>query len=88
MIRATHAPAGVERRISIINAPGANAYPIAGFSWILVPIQARSPKATKALSDFLARVITDGQKYAPQLLYCPLPPEVATRARQVINNYR
>ena len=75
-------------RTSITNAPGANAYPIAGFSWILVPVQAKSPEAKKALRDFLSWAITDGQRYAPDLFYCPLPPEIATRARQLINDHR
>jgi len=75
-------------RTSITNAAGADAYPIAGFSWILVPVQGKSPATKKALRDFLSWVITDGQKYAPDLFYCPLPPEIATRAQQLVNGYR
>lgn len=75
-------------RVSISNAPGPNAYPIASFSWILVPIQSRSPAAKKALRDFLAWVLTDGQKYAVALFYSPLPPDVASRAQKMLAESR
>jgi len=63
-------------RVSIVNAPGENAYPIAGFTYILVyKGQARREK-TKALEGFLLWAMRDGQKYADDLLYAPLPDEV------------
>jgi phosphate transport system substrate-binding protein len=71
-------------RVSISNAPGATAYPIASFSWILIPTHAKSPEVSKALRDFLSWVVTDGQKYATALSYCPLPQQVAARAQQVL----
>jgi phosphate transport system substrate-binding protein len=67
-------------RVSITNAEGEAAYPIASFTYILVyqdmPIPA--PKA-KALVDFLSWAIHDGQKLGPDLSYAPLPAEVVAK---------
>ncbi len=75
-------------RVSISNAPGPNAYPVASFSWILVPVRARNPGSTKALKDFLAWILTDGQKYASGLYYSPLPPEIAAKAQRLLDEER
>jgi phosphate transport system substrate-binding protein len=75
-------------RVSISNAPGPAAYPIASFSWILVPTQPKSPEVKKALRDFLSWVVTDGQRYATDLSYCPLPQPVVVRAHQMLNESR
>jgi phosphate transport system substrate-binding protein len=72
-------------RVSISNAPGPTAYPIASFSWILIPTHARSPEVSKALRDFLSWVVIDGQKYAPALSFCPLPQQVVEKAQRVLN---
>jgi phosphate transport system substrate-binding protein len=71
-------------RVSISNAPGPAAYPIASFSWILIPTRAKNPEVNKALRNFLSWIITDGQKYATVLSYCPLPQQVAARAKQML----
>lgn len=75
-------------RVSISNAPGPNAYPVASFSWILVPVRARNPESKKALNEFLVWILTDGQKYAADLYYSPLPPEVAAKAQRMIEESR
>jgi len=75
-------------RVSISNAPGPNAYPVASFSWILVPVRARNPESKKALNEFLVWILTDGQKYAADLYYSPLPPEVAAKAQRVLEESR
>jgi phosphate transport system substrate-binding protein len=62
-------------RVSIVNAPGEEAYPIAGFTYLLVYRNQGGEKG-KALVEFLRWAITDGQKYASPLLYAPLPEAV------------
>ena len=54
-------PPNTDYRISIINAPGANAYPISSFTWILV--YQNQPDATKGkkMVDFLRWGLSDGQ---------------------------
>jgi phosphate transport system substrate-binding protein len=66
-------------RVSITDAPGARAYPIATFTWFLVPEKGPNPAARKALVAFLRWALTDGQSLAAPLQYAPLPKELAAR---------
>jgi phosphate transport system substrate-binding protein len=68
-------------RISVVNAPGAGAYPISSFTWILV--YERQPDATKGkkLVDFLRWALTEGEQSASALDYAPLPPDLAAQVR-------
>ena len=69
-------------RVSIAYAPGANVYPIAGFTYLLVPQNQTDEAKGKALAEFLWWAIHDGEKDAPQLLYAPIPaPVVAINER-------
>lgn len=65
-------------RVSIVNAPGAKAYPISGFTYILVYQHQRDAAKGKAVVNFLRWAIHAGQQYAPGLLYAPLPRSVVT----------
>jgi phosphate transport system substrate-binding protein len=65
-------------RISITNAPGAGAYPIASFTWLLLPANA-DPKRKAALHEMLQWILTSGQKECSELGYAPLPREIADR---------
>jgi phosphate transport system substrate-binding protein len=58
---------------------GADAYPIATFTWIL--LYQKNPDAAKlaALKDFVKWGLTDGQKYAPELGYIALPAPVVQK---------
>ncbi len=60
-------------RYSITNAPGEDAYPIAGTVWALVYVKQPAEKA-KPLTDFLTWVTHDGQKLCETLHYAALPP--------------
>jgi phosphate transport system substrate-binding protein len=66
-------------RFSMVNPPGANAYPIAGASWILVYQHQSNPEHGKKLVEFLKWAVTDGQKLSSQLDYAPLPENVQQR---------
>jgi len=67
-----------------VNAPGADSYPIAGFSWIVVYKSQTDAAKHKALSDLLTYVVTKGQQYAEPLYYAPLPAPVQTKAEGAI----
>jgi len=71
-------------RVSITNAPGKTAYPISSFTWLLIPVQAKSPANGKILADFLNWMVNDGQKMAPALTYAPLPESVAEKVKVAI----
>jgi phosphate transport system substrate-binding protein len=64
-------------RVSITNAPGADAYPIASFTWLLVHKDAKDAAKAKIIKDFLTWMISpDAQQMASELKYAPLPKEV------------
>lgn len=65
-------------RVSIVNAPGQDAYPIAGFTYLLVYQQQRDKAKGMALAQFLDWAIHAGQQFAAPLYYAPLPAEVVT----------
>jgi phosphate transport system substrate-binding protein len=48
-------------RVSITNAPGANAYPISSFTWLLIPVKSADPAKGKVLKDMLSWIITSGE---------------------------
>jgi phosphate transport system substrate-binding protein len=60
-------------RYSITNAPGANAYPIAGTTWVLAYVDQTDATKGKALAYFLWWITHEGQPFAEKLLYAPLP---------------
>jgi len=66
-------------RVSITNAPGKNAYPIASFTWLLIPSQIQDAGKRNALVGFLKWMLTDGQKDCAALGYAPLPKEVVAK---------
>jgi phosphate transport system substrate-binding protein len=66
-------------RVSITGAPGAGAYPIASFTWLLLYQDPGDAAQARAMVDFVKWAITDGQKFATDLGYAPLPQNVATR---------
>lgn len=74
-------------RVSIRKASGSNAYPVASFTWILIPVRVTNPATRKALNEFLAWIVTDGQEYATDLYCSPVPPEVAAEEPRVLNEY-
>ena len=72
-------------RVSITNAPGKNAYPIASFTWLLIPEKFKDAGKRDALKKFLTWAITDGQGFAENLSYAKLPKEVVDKELKAIN---
>jgi phosphate transport system substrate-binding protein len=65
---------------SITNAPGDTAYPIAGFSWVMLYTAYPDAPKGKAVVNLFKWLVTDGQKYGTDLQYAPLPTAVANLA--------
>jgi len=63
-------------RVMITDADGKDAYPISAFTWLLIYKDAKDKEKAKALVGFLRWAMTDGQQYAEDLFYAPLPKEV------------
>jgi len=76
--------AGSDVRVSITDAPGKDAYPIATFTWWLVPEDLNEDKRT-ALDELLQWMLSSGQKECSALAYAPLPREVVSRQLQVLD---
>ena len=77
-------PPNSDFRISIVNAPGAGAYPITSFTWLLIPKTIPSAKKQKQLTDFLRWYLTQGETSAASLDYAPLPqPLIAALTARV-----
>lgn len=71
-------------RVSITDADAPDAYPISGFTWLLVPARFSDPAKGEAMKKFLEWMLADGQSLAPPLLYAPLPPKVVELEREAI----
>ncbi len=73
-------------RVSITNAAGARAYPISSYTYILAYKDQKDAAKGKALVDFLWWGIHDGEGFAKDLQYAPLPAEIIKRAEAKINS--
>jgi phosphate transport system substrate-binding protein len=69
-------PPNTDYRVSIVNAPGAQAYPISSFTWLLVYKNPADANKARILNDFLRWALTEGEKSAAALDYAPLPASV------------
>ena len=77
--------ADTDYRISIVNPPGADAYPISSFTWILVYAQQRDPVKGRKLVDFLRWAVTSGQQHAAALHYAPLPAGIVSGVQKKLD---
>jgi phosphate transport system substrate-binding protein len=75
-------------RFSMTNAPGKDAYPICGATWLLVYEQQKDPAKGKKLVEFLKWAAKDGEKMAKDLDYAPLPETVQERVLKRINEIK
>jgi len=60
-------------RVSITNAPGKDAYPIASFTWLLVPAQFKDAAKGKVMADFLNWMLVQGESRFPSSITQPCP---------------
>jgi len=75
-------------RVSITNAPGKNVYPISSFTWLLFYQSAKDKPRARAMVDFMKWALTDGQKYAPELGYAPLPQGVVALEMEALKKIK
>jgi phosphate transport system substrate-binding protein len=71
-------------RVSITDADGATAYPISSYTYILVYQEQKDATKGKALVDFLWWGVHDGENFAKELQYAPLPAEIVKRVEAKI----
>jgi phosphate transport system substrate-binding protein len=73
-------------RISITNSTGAQAYPISSYTYILIYKDQKDAAKGKAVVDFLWWGLHDGEGFAKDLQYAPLPADIVKRAEAKINS--
>ena len=73
----------------MVNAPGADSYPIASFSYLLLYKELTTNPSLKDqnkaqnLVNFIKWAITDGQQFAPDLGYVPFLMKYKTQPRDI-----
>jgi phosphate transport system substrate-binding protein len=72
-------------RVSITNASGNNAYPIASFTWLLIPEKIQDAGKRDAIKSFLKWMMTEGQGSVEALSYAKLPKEVVAKEEKAIS---
>ena len=75
-------------RFSMVNAPGASSYPIAGASWVLVYQHPQNAEQGQKLVGFLKWAVTEGQKLSSALYYAPLPENVVQRELHLLDTIK
>ena len=86
-------PAGDQSwtKVSLLNSPGSSTYPIATFTYLLLPKDLSTNPSldqtkAKALVDFISWAVTDGQKLSANLGYVPLPAEVVKHDQDTLKS--
>lgn len=65
--------------VSLVNSPAEAAYPITGYTYLLVYAEAKDAVKGEAIAKYLWWALHDGQKFAETLDYAPLPEKVVTQ---------
>ena len=71
-------------RVSITNAPGADAYPVSSFTYLLIPTQPKNMANEKVIKDLLSWCIKSGESEVSTLSYAPLPSNLQEEVLQTI----
>jgi phosphate transport system substrate-binding protein len=86
--QAAEAPRWNSLSSSLSNAPGADSFPIASFTWIYLRTKSTDSARATALNDFLNWIYTDGQQFAVQEGYAELPTPLLAAVRKKVNDLR
>jgi phosphate transport system substrate-binding protein len=73
-------------RISLVDGAGEDAYPIAGFTYILAYQEQKDRTKGKALVDFVKWAVHEGQKFTNDLHYAPLPAAVVEKVDKKLSS--
>ena len=74
-------------RTPIVNPPAsaADAYPISGFTYLLIPKQPKDANKGQVLANFVKYVLTDGQQASAELHYAKLPSSIQQVDQQLLS---
>ena len=85
---ATKLPANTDFRVSLVNPPGKDAYPVSAWTFILIYQTQTDVAKGKKLIDFLKWAIHDGQASAASLDYAPLPKNIVAMLDKRLTNVK
>jgi len=75
-------------KVSLVDAPGPGAYPIASFTWFVLPERISDDSKGAAMKGFLNWMLGPGQTQAAALGYVALPQDVLKRERMAIGGMK
>ena len=75
---------GNDFKVSIVDPPRAGAYPIASFTWFVVPTHFADSTKRDAIAGFLKWMLGPGQRQAAALGYLALPKDVVSKEGDAI----
>lgn len=71
-------------RVSITNAPGANAYPISSFTYLLIPVKGNNQQNRAVMKDLLSWILKSGEEQVSALSYAPLPQNLVDKELKTV----
>lgn len=77
-------PLPEDMRVMLVNSDNAEAFPIAGFTWLLAYTNQTDPARALAVTRMLWWASHDGQKYCEALDYAPIPVDAVKKAEILI----
>jgi phosphate transport system substrate-binding protein len=73
-----------DMKVLVTDSANPKAYPISGFSWMVVYSNQKDPARADAIAHLAWWVIHDGQRYSSALLYAPLAPAAVKKSEALI----
>lgn len=73
-----------DQQFSIVDAPGPDSYPVAGYTWTIIRSHLADAARRRAVAALFSWVVTTGQRYTAKLRYVPLPPAVQAVAQRAL----
>jgi phosphate transport system substrate-binding protein len=71
-------------RVSITDSAAKTAYPIASFTWLLIPEEIKDKQKEKVIADFVKWMLGPGQKMTEALDFSPLPAVVVAKETKAL----
>jgi len=71
-------------RVSITNAPGANAYPISSFTYLLIPLKGTNSQNRAVMKDLFSWILKSGESQVSALSYAPLPQNLVDKELKTV----
>ncbi len=81
---AAHKPTVSPQDFSIVNMPGADSYPICGYSWVMLWKNQSDAAKGQTLVSLFHWLVTDGQAFAVRVRYVSLPTNVQAEATKAL----